>query len=402
MHIGFLTPEYVTPGTPEGGLANYLKKTAEALAARGNMVTVFLISRSDVTWYDGKVRIVEVAGRVTSKESIRYSPVRIMAQFNDWVHNSKVLAKKVLQLHEEQPLDIIQASSVRSLGNALLHNLYFPLVCRASSYTPMWRKAYGRRLSPDDILIEWLEFRQMKESDASYSPSEFLARVFSERLKRRIPVIRTPLDLHPMEYIDESFYHQHLKGKKFILFFGTLSRIKGADLLADVIPRVVRDQPDMYFIFIGRDDGLPGGQTIHDYLVSRAQNFREHIIYHPAISKYELYAVISHAECVILPSRVDNYPNACLEAQYFGIPVIGTLNSSLDEMVTDGETGYLAINGDAESIYKTLLRLLNQSPAERKEMRENIHHHIQSILDQDRAGQLINFYENVIDNYRKS
>lgn len=399
MHIGFLTPEYVTPETPDGGLANYLKKTAEALAERGNNVTIFLISRSDATWYDGKVRIVEVAGRETPKESVRFSPVRIMAQFTDQVHNSKVLARRVLQYQKERPLDIVQASSIRSPGNALLHNHHFPLVCRASSYTPLWRRAYGRRLSPDDILIEWLEFRQMKESDASYSPSEFIAGIFTGKTKRPVPVIRTPPDLHPGRNLDETFYKQNLKDKKYVLFFGTMSRIKGADLFADIIPRVVKTRPDVYFVFIGRDDGLPGGQAIHDYLVSRAGDYREHIIYHPAMSKPALYSVILHAECVVLPSRVDNYPNACLEAQYFGIPVIGTLNSSLDEMIIDGKTGYLAKNGDPESIYQLVIRLLDQSPPEREEMKANIRHHFRSIVDQDHIGRLIDFYKQVSDEY---
>jgi predicted membrane GTPase involved in stress response len=34
-----------------------------------------------------------------------------------------------------------------------------------------------------------------------------------------------------------------------------------------------------------------------------------------------------------MPSRVDNYPNACLEALSLGVPVIGTYDSSLDEMI---------------------------------------------------------------------
>lgn len=401
MHIGFLTPEYATPETPDGGLANYLKKAAEALADRGHMVTIFLTSCSDGIWYDGEVRIVEAAGRATTKDSIRFSPARIMAQFSDQVYNSKILAKRVLQLQKEQPLDIVQASSIRSPGNALLNNQHFPVVCRASSCTPLWRKAYGRRISPDDLLIEWLEFRQMKESDASYSPSDFIAQIFSKKTKRQIPVIRTPLDLHQEENRDETLYNQNLKGKKYVLFFGTLSRIKGADLFADVIPNLVGERPDVYFVLIGRDDGLPGGQKIHDYLFNRAKEFRENIMYHPAISKSLLYGVIAHAECVILPSRVDNYPNACLEAQFFGIPVIGTWNSSLDEMITHGKTGYLANNGDAKSISVLISRVFDQSPSEREEMRTNIRHQIQNILDQDRVGQLIDFYQQVIDNYWK-
>jgi glycosyltransferase involved in cell wall biosynthesis len=50
---------------------------------------------------------------------------------------------------------------------------------------------------------------------------------------------------------------------------------------------------------------------------------------------------------VVTPSRVDNCPNTCLEAQALGKIVIGTRQSSLEELVDHGVTGFLAEPGSA-------------------------------------------------------
>jgi glycosyltransferase involved in cell wall biosynthesis len=241
----------------------------------------------------------------------------------------------------------------------------------------------------------------MKQSEASFSPSIFIANQFSEKIGREIPIIRTPLDIPLTDTFDTSFYNKYLEGKKYLLFFGTMSRIKGTDLIAEVIPRILKKYPYFFFVFIGRDDGLPGGQKIQYLIQERSKSCEDHIFIHPAIPKFQLYPVISNATGVLIPSRVDNYPNACLEAQYFGIPVIGTQSSSLEEMIVNEKTGFLAKNGDVDSLYRSIRNLLEMTTTQYGEMKKNIQDQIQKYLDEDRIGQLIDFYCEVIADYKK-
>jgi glycosyltransferase involved in cell wall biosynthesis len=55
----------------------------------------------------------------------------------------------------------------------------------------------------------------------------------------------------------------------------------------------------------------------------------------------QLYPVIEGAQLVVLPSLVDNLPNACLEAMGLGKAVIGTKGATFDELITDGVNGFL-------------------------------------------------------------
>ena len=202
---------------------------------------------------------------------------------------------------------------------------------------------------------------------------------------------------------DDSFYASNLSTFPYLLFFGTLSRIKGIDLIADAIPEVLRQHPEIHFVFIGRDDGDDDRPQMMDYVKEKAADLATHVHYHPAVLKSQLYPVIAHAKAVLMPSRVDNYPNACLEAQSLEIPVIGSYGSSLDEMIVDGVTGFLVRNEDVTHLSDTIVKLLNMSDGQIGEMKKNIRFHIQNILAEDRVVQLEQLYMKTIEEFsRKS
>jgi glycosyltransferase involved in cell wall biosynthesis len=56
----------------------------------------------------------------------------------------------------------------------------------------------------------------------------------------------------------------------------------------------------------------------------------------------EVLELISTAKMVIVPSRIDNFPNACLEALKCRVPVVAFRIGGIPEIVYHGKTGYLA------------------------------------------------------------
>jgi glycosyltransferase involved in cell wall biosynthesis len=55
----------------------------------------------------------------------------------------------------------------------------------------------------------------------------------------------------------------------------------------------------------------------------------------------QLYPVIAGAHLVVLPSLIDNLPNACLEAMGLGKVVIGTTGTSFEELIVSDVNGFL-------------------------------------------------------------
>lgn len=400
MRIAFLTPEYVTPTSADGGLANYIKKTANALSFRGCDVWVFVLSYRDAVWKDEAVTVCEVRrGGILFRLLSMFPFVGNLTLVLNQLASSRALAKKLWQIHAKKPFDVIQASSYMAPGYALLKNGKVPIVCRVSSYTPLVREAYGRKRCFAEYLSDRLELSQVKDADVSFSPSWFVSEIFFKATECEPAVIRTPLDIQE-PILDYSFFNAHKPGFPYLLFFGTLSRIKGVDLLADVLPNIFEKYRDLSVVFIGRDDGLPGGKKVFPHILESCEKYRDRLFYHPALQKTQLYAFVANAEAALIPSRVDNYPNVCLEAQMFGKPVIGTYESSLDEMIVDGETGFLAKNADVESIKGAIKKFLNLTSEQRESMRLKIISNIETIKREDRVGQLIDFYKEAINNFK--
>lgn len=399
MRIAFLTPEYVTAKSADGGLANYIKKTARALSLRRCDVWVFVLSGRDTIWQDEMVTVCEVKRKVFLFKVLSIFPFASVTQVFNQLISSRRIANKFWEIHKKRPFDIVQASSYMAPGYTLLKNGKVPIVCRVSSYTPVWRAAYGRKRSFCDSLSDWFEVQQVANADASFAPSRFVSNIFLKITGCESAVIRTPMDMQE-PILDYSFFNTHNPGSHYLLFFGTLSRIKGVDLLADVLTNIFEKYRDISVVFIGRDDGLPSGKKVFSHILERCDRYGDRLFYHPALQKAQLYAFVANAGAVLNPSRVDNYPNVCLEAQMFGKPVIGTYESSLDEMIVDGETGFLAKNADVESIKGAIEKFLNLTSEQKESMRLNIISHIEAIKQEDRVGQLMGFYKETINNFK--
>ena len=208
MRIAFLTPEDVTPTSADGGLANYLKKTALALAERGCQLWVFLLSGRDATWQDGQVTVCEVKRNVFLHRMRSIFPFLGITQFFSQLASSRRIATKFWEIHKSSPFDILQASSYMAPGYALLKNGKVPMVCRVSSYTPALRSAYGRKKSFCESLSDWLEVQQVAKAEASFAPSRLVSNIFFKVTGCAPTVIRTPMDIQE-PILDYSFFNAH-------------------------------------------------------------------------------------------------------------------------------------------------------------------------------------------------
>lgn len=399
MKIAFLTTEYVMPASAEGGLANYLKKTAAALCARGCQAWVFVASERDARWQDGAVTVCEVRHRKLPAFLNRIPLVAPLVPALQRLVMARAVAAAFWKAQRQVGFDLVQSASYQAPGYALLGNGSVPVVCRISSYTPLLLAAEGSRRNFAEYLLNWMELRQVIGADAAFAPSSLLAGHFRRLESCEAEVVRTPPDQAEVEPDDVFFEENRPKGR-YLLFFGTLNRVKGVDLLAPVLPAILTRHPELSCVFIGRDDGVPGGGKLADLLRQECRDFLPRLFFFPALGKSRLYPFIGDAEAVLMPSRSDNYPNACLEALQLGTPVVGADGSSIEEIVTDGVNGVLFRNGDSESLRDGIERVLNLSPTERAALKDGVKASMAAVIAEDRIGQLLGYYGKVARLYQ--
>ena len=109
------------------------------------------------------------------------------------------------------------------------------------------------------------------------------------------------------------------------------------------------------------------GSALQDMRQKLGEN-QHRMLYLGVLNQQQLYPIIRHAEAVLIPSLVDNLPNTCLEALALDKIVVGTYGTSLEQMIDDGENGFLTEPGNAESLLQAVRKALKMTEQEKKEM----------------------------------
>jgi glycosyltransferase involved in cell wall biosynthesis len=130
-----------------------------------------------------------------------------------------------------------------------------------------------------------------------------------------------------------------------ILFVGGDFLRKGGDLLLKIAERKEFRECRFHFVtrkFVGE---CPANVILHSEVHANSDVLRE------------LY---EHADVFVLPTRSDFAPtNSICEAMAMGLPVISTGVGGLDEIIVDGETGFLIPVDDEEVLAQRLISLMN-------------------------------------------
>jgi glycosyltransferase involved in cell wall biosynthesis len=139
-----------------------------------------------------------------------------------------------------------------------------------------------------------------------------------------------------------------------ILFFGTLARYKGLDLLLDAFARVRAARPDARLLIAGAVADL----DVSDLRAKAARiggvDLRAGYVPATAVA-----GLVGTARIVVAPYVIANQSGVVHLAQTFGRPVVATDVGDLGVAVRDGETGLLVPPADVPALAEALIRLLD-------------------------------------------
>ncbi len=355
MRIAFISPEFVTERGYDGGLANYLYRAGLSLAGLGHEPHIIVASDRDESFdLDGiRVHRVDVGPnwlyRLAGRILRRYRPVFSIL----W--QSFRLNRRLRRLHAQHPMALAQYASY--LATALFRPRAIPAVVRLSSLASQMDRAYERD-TPAGLsrLTSLLELRSIAMGGLVIAPSEVLADAAEAMTRKPVRVVESPFVPFAGEP-DAAVYREHLSTRRYALFFGTVGILKGVKCLAEILEPLLEDHKDLYFVFVGKDARYRGRPML-EYVRAQAGEHRDRVLYFDRMPHASLYPIIEHAEAVVLPSRVDNFPNACLEAMSLGKIVVGTRGASFDQLIDDGASGFLCEIDDRKSLLAAVERAL--------------------------------------------
>lgn len=256
--------------------------------------------------------------------------------------------------NDSREVDIIQSPNYKFLGLFVNHK-ETRLVVRASSYRPLWEEA--PTLSLNAKLTSWLEGRLYQRADAVFAPSQHLADILSRAFNRQVDVLPSPIPVTDIEE-DVRFYDEHLSGKKYILFFGSILKRKGIFVLAEAMKLVWSSQPEVLLVLAGPDIHVDGKSNFQSFTALLGKDSGK-VIYCGNLCQEQLFPVIRNSFFTVAPSLEDNCPNSMLEAMALGKIVLGTSGSSMDEFYPSTCQELLVPRGEVQPLADKLLWLWN-------------------------------------------
>ncbi len=139
-----------------------------------------------------------------------------------------------------------------------------------------------------------------------------------------------------------------------ILFLSRICLDKGIDILLKTIPNILQEKPNTSYLFVG-----PIEDT-EKLLKSAKEKFGSHVVITGPLFGYEKALAYKSSTIFVLPTKYEIFATVCLEAQYHGIPVLVTNFSGAENILDDGNTGFLM--KDRENVHKwvdKIIRLLD-------------------------------------------
>ncbi|HEY77509.1 MAG TPA: glycosyltransferase family 1 protein [Dehalococcoidia bacterium] len=176
------------------------------------------------------------------------------------------------------------------------------------------------------------------------------------------------LDLFQPVNSDDAKRHLGLTSHKVILFVGRIEPIKGLDLLLRALT-YLKDEPGLRLLIVGgdihsRDEVARLQQLSRDLKISDLVTFTG------SVKQTELPAFYSAADVCVIPSYSESFGLVALESLACGTPVVATRVGGMEEIIRQGETGYVVKNNDPHLLAEKLSLILARANSKDKRVNE--------------------------------
>ena len=403
--IFYITSEYINIDTYEpfdGGLAQYLCKITTSLSAIGHDVNVVVVNSPYYKVVKFKdVNVYFVPGKLKKSLGLKLvwpflSKSKRKKYKNDNIYHS--IHNLIQQQNAVKKIDLIQYASYLGLGKYPEEDI--PSCVRISSYAKLWQKYYNYN---NELEID-NEVQQFQNAKFLYGPSQYIANYIKNDLSlgKEIKIIETPFIPYQSEENQELYNKltSKIKDKPYLLFFGTIGLLKGAQEIADSVFEILDQYKDLHIVLVGKESLINGNSPI-SIIKKKAQQHHNRIIHFDKTTHDKLFPLIRGAKAVLLPSRIDNLPNTCIEAMGLKKVVIGSKGASFEQLINDGVSGLLCEANNAQSIVRAVNKLMSLSNEEIKKIEEAAYERSKTLSLESIIPQVVAYYEYVIKNWRK-
>jgi N-acetyl-alpha-D-glucosaminyl L-malate synthase BshA len=330
-----------------------------------------------------------------------------VTELNERVHFHEVEMMSY-PLFEHQPYDLALATKMATVARAekldLLHVHYAiphsisAILARESikqkRYVPVITTLHGTDITLVGADRSYLPITRygLQQSDGVTAVSKFLKQATIETFDfDDVEVIPNFICGCHYRRLAESPLREELapNGEKLLVHVSNFRAVKRPVDCVEILANVKARGAKARLIMVG--DGPERSAAVY-----RAEqlNVKDDVIFVGKQANIPSYLGV--ADVFLLPSELESFGLAALEAQACEVPVIATRIGGIPEVVAEGETGYLSDVGDVAKMSEDTLRLINDEEIRRAFGEKGRELAIQRYSSEKIIPQYIAFYEQVI------
>ncbi|MGD6805672.1 MAG: glycosyltransferase family 4 protein [Candidatus Bathyarchaeia archaeon] len=398
MRIAYLSKEYPPCGLNFAS-ALFYPKLAEALVKKGH--EVFVISqaiRSNEQIDSGGVRVY----RVGPSAKAGSSTTRMRYSISEWL-----TLRKIIKKHQ---IDIVDAPVC--FGEAFFYSLFkkTPLVLQTFAFSDMFIRtgSYSGLSGYLSLKISsGMEHASLKRADRiiANSPATYDYLVNEAKLpKQKIETIwEARIDFDIFKYV-ASGIRERLNipsDVKLVLYVGWLQARKGIHVLLRAIPEILKEHPEAFFVFAGRDTyTAPDGGSYLAYIerIAKAEGFWGKIkIFTEFFSTEDLVKLYSACDVFVFPSLSETFGWPIVEAMACQRPVVTTSTGIAPALEGLSSGLELVMPDSSQEFAEAVKKMLNGSSNFKETVGLTNRKIVQETFDFDRMSeQVLRVYEAVL------
>lgn len=381
MKIAFLTPEYPHSKTGNsGGIGTSIKNLAIGLVNQGVAVRILVYGqKEDAVFNDNGITVQQI-------KNIKFKGL-------SWLFTRKKIEKIINDLHLTEKIDLVEAPDWTGISSFIKPKLC-PLIIRLNGSDTYFCYLDNRPLK---WINKFHEKRALKKANGFLSVSQFTADKtnFVFGLNKKFEIIPNAIDsgLFKPESLKQNL-------NKNILYFGSLIRKKGLLELPLIFNKVVEISPNAKLILVGKDvcDILSGNPStwkmMKDLFSDKAI---KNVEYLGAVPYDQIKQKIQESQICVFPSFAEAFPVSWLEAMALEKPIVASNIGWANEMINEGENGYLADPKDHELYAKRIIEFLDNENL-RLQAGKSARNKVERFFDiKIIAKQNIEFYNKIIN-----
>ena len=334
-------------------------------------------------------------------------PTRV-TELNERVHFHEVEMMSY-PLFEHQPYDLALATKMATVARAekldLLHVHYAiphsisAILARESikqkRYVPVITTLHGTDITLVGADRSYLPITRygLQQSDGVTAVSKFLKQATIETFDfDEIEVIPNFICGCHYRRRPESPLREELtpNGEHLLMHVSNFRAVKRPVDCVEILAKVRSRGENARLVMVG--DGPERSAAVY-----RAEqlNVKDDVIF--VGKQAEIPAYLGVADVFLLPSELESFGLAALEAQACEVPVIATRIGGIPEVVNEGETGYLSDIGDVEKMSEDTRRLLRDEDLRRAFGEKGRELALLRYGSDKIIPQYISFYEQVVE-----